>query len=413
VLKGLSLNYNHANSFVPQTPAQDLYGVRLPNTTGVDKSYGLGLDLFDGKVVVRVTHYQTLQKDIRNGDANTTAQRVIRTDLLLQGATPARFVLQNVAGGTTATFGPNNNQFGWIKAVNPTWTDQQVFDEFARQSQLPAGTIAALMNPQPPIAATNDLAARGTEVEIYVNPTKDWTISANFSDTQSYIKNVSSTLQRWIDQRMLVWTTLVDQAAGAPTNYWPASGNNSAANDADVVTGARGNPNHLWWIHNYGGTQSAQANFIAFVQTPYSVIRQLEGQANPQLSRYNFRVSTSYKLAGMTDNHILRNFTVGGAVRWLDKAAIGFYGRQTLPAQITDLDVSRPVWEKAHTHYDLFVGYKVKLFGGRVPASFQLNVRNLEESGGLQPIAAYPDGTINTYRIVDPRQFILTATFDL
>ena len=27
---------------------------------------------------------------------------------------------------------------------------------------------------------------------------------------QTYIKNVSSTLQTWIDQRMSVWTTLVD-----------------------------------------------------------------------------------------------------------------------------------------------------------------------------------------------------------
>jgi hypothetical protein len=48
-----------------------------------------------------------------------------------------------------------------------------------------------------------------------------------------------------------------------------------------------------------------------------------------------------------------------------------------------------------------------------VPATFQLNVRDLTEGGHLQPIAAYPDGTINTYRIVDPRQFILSATFDL
>ena len=100
----------------PRPPPRIFTCTLLPNPRGVDKSYGLGLDLFDGKIVVRVTHYETLQKDIRNGDANTTAQRVIRTDLLLQGATPARFVLQNVAGGTTATFGPNNNQFGWIKA---------------------------------------------------------------------------------------------------------------------------------------------------------------------------------------------------------------------------------------------------------------------------------------------------------
>jgi hypothetical protein len=41
------------------------------------------------------------------------------------------------------------------------------------------------------------------------------------------------------------------------------------------------------------------------------------------------------------------------------------------------------------------------------------NVRNLQESGRLQAIGVFPDGTPNAYRIVDPRQFILSATFDL
>ena len=409
-LKGMSLLYNHADSFIAATPAQDLYLRLLPNPRGVDKSWGVGFDLLDGKVNLRINHYETVQKDIRNGDANTTAQRVIRTDMLLQGATPARFVLQNVAGGTTATFGPNNNQFGWIKTLNPTATDQQVFDEFSRQSGLSAATINALINPQPPIAATNDIAAKGTEVELNLNPTKYWTVSCNFTDTQSYIKNVSSTLQTWIDQRMAVWTTLPDPAW---QQNWTASGNNSAANDVDVVTGVRGNPNHLWWIHNYGGSQSAQANFIAFVQTPYSVIKQLEGQANPQTRRYNIRVSTNYRLAGLTDQSILKNFNVGGAVRWEAPGAIGFWGVQSLPATITDLNVKKPIYDKAHTYVDLVVGYKTRLFGDKIPASFQLNVRNLTEGGRLQPVGAYPDGTINTYRIVDPRQFILSATFDL
>jgi len=40
-------------------------------------------------------------------------------------------------------------------------------------------------------------------------------------------------------------------------------------------------------------------------------------------------------------------------------------------------------------------------------------VRNIFEGGRLQRIGAYPDGVANDFRIVDPRQFLLTATFDL
>ena len=36
-----------------------------------------------------------------------------------------------------------------------------------------------------------------------------------------------------------------------------------------------------------------------------------------------------------------------------------------------------------------------------------------EKGGGLQATAAFPDGTPLAYRIVDPRQFILSASFDL
>jgi len=48
-----------------------------------------------------------------------------------------------------------------------------------------------------------------------------------------------------------------------------------------------------------------------------------------------------------------------------------------------------------------------------VGLTLQLNVRNLQEGGRLQAISAYPNGRPGAFRIVDPRQFILTATFDL
>jgi len=43
----------------------------------------------------------------------------------------------------------------------------------------------------------------------------------------------------------------------------------------------------------------------------------------------------------------------------------------------------------------------------------QLNVRNIFERGRLQAVAVNPDGQPYAYRIIDPRQFILTTTFDL
>ena len=42
----------------------------------------------------------------------------------------------------------------------------------------------------------------------------------------------------------------------------------------------------------------------------------------------------------------------------------------------------------------------------------QLNVRDVLENGGLEPIAVNPDGQKAAFRIKDPRQWFLSATFD-
>ena len=94
---------------------------------------------------------------------------------------------------------------------------------------------------------------------------------------------------------------------------------------------------------------------------------------------------------------------------------------QQLPATITDLDASRPIYDRSNLgagwrgnfYFDAFVSYRTRLWADKIGANFQLNVRDLQESGHLQAIGAFPDGTPSAYRIVDPRKFILSATFDL
>ena len=371
LLSGFSANFNKADSFLPASPAQDLYRKTLPNPTGNDKSYGFGLNLFDGKLVIRATHYKTAQLQSRNGDANTVNQRVIRTDLPLVNATPGTFMLYNRATD-------------WVTAANPTFTPTQIRTEVARQMGMSIEVIDALSNPVPPIAATNDIISEGNEVEVNINLNKFWTIAASGTKTEARNEHVSSTLADWIAQRMPIWTTIRDQTDGA-----------------------------LWWTKNYGGSQTGQQNFVAFVETPYAIIREQEGKANPQVRKYNFRGSTSYQLAGLTENKFLKRMTVGGALRWEDKGAIGYYGVESLPATITRLNPNRPIYDKSHYYVDAFASYRTRLWNNKVGSTFKLNIRNLGETGRLQPIGVFPDGTPHSFRIIDPAQYIFTAAFDL
>ena len=102
---------------------------------------------------------------------------------------------------------------------------------------------------------------------------------------------------------------------------------------------------------------------------------------------------------------------------WESKGSIGPLGAEPTPVNkvtaIRDYDPNSPVWDKAHYRFDFSVGYNLKLFRDKVSCRLQLNVINAFEDGRLQPIAVNPDGTPWAFRIIDPRQFVFSATFDL
>ena len=110
----------------------------------------------------------------------------------------------------------------------------------------------------------------------------------------------------------------------------------------------------------------------------------------------------------------LKALSVGGALRWQDKGGIGFLGKPPeADGVIRELDGSKPVYDKARLAVDLSAAYRLRFVRDRVRVRVQLNVRNVFENGGLQPVGVNPDGVPFAYRIVDPRQFILSTTFDL
>jgi hypothetical protein len=71
------------------------------------------------------------------------------------------------------------------------------------------------------------------------------------------------------------------------------------------------------------------------------------------------------------------------------------------------------VWDKSRSYVDLMAGYDLRWFKDKVRARLQLNVRDVLEDGRLQPLGVNPDGRPWAYRIIDPRQFVFSATFNL
>jgi outer membrane receptor protein involved in Fe transport len=373
----LNLHYNKSDSFQPQGYAVGLYLGPLPDPTGHGKDYGFSLNLFSGKLVVRANKYETTQINSRNGSMRIIAQRIRNLDF----------------------DSPNSNQFfnlttraaAWATnaaaAQGRTLTIDQLDQEIARITKL---DVSFFRRPESRdeqnelVSETQDVVAKGLELEVHWNPTAYWTTKFNVTKNESIDSKMSPAITRWINERMPVWMSVIDPELNRP-----------------------------WWTERYNNTNSPSQFFASSVKTPYDVAVANEGKSRPQIRKYRFNLSTSYRLAGLgLDREWIKRFTVGGALRWEDKGAIGYRGVEQLPAVITALDPRRPIYDKARTYVDLFTSYRMKL-SNKISTTLQLNVRNVQENGRLQAISVYPDGTPNAYRIVDPRQFILSATFDL
>ncbi len=368
-LPWLYLTGNKSASFVPSAVGVDLYKHFLPDPSGAGQDYGFSLNLLENKLVVRVNRYKTVQINARNGDSSNIAQRVRRLDYI--GATGAAYNLQR-----QATL--------WLteaaQARGQTLTTDQLNQQLATVMGLPQEIVAS--PPDRPYAV-DDVTARGTEIEVNYNPNNFWTLKANVTQQESMNKALSGVVTQWIDERLAVWTKIID-----PRNNQP------------------------WYSQDYGGG-SAQSYFTSNVLNPLQIAKAMQGKSRPQIRKYRANFMTSYRLAGLTDHSLLKRFTAGGAVRWEDKGAIGFRGMQQAPAIITTLDANQPIWDKSRASYDAFVAYRTRLFADKVGLTLQLNARNVTEGGRLQPVAVEADGRVIAYRIIDPRLFILTATFSL
>ncbi len=410
---GLSLTYNFSDNFIAQGPAYDLFLKQLPNQSGKSKDLGLWLTVLDGRVSLRYTRFDTKQLDLRNGDISTMAQRILRYEGFVANdsynlRTQSTAWLNGLGTGGTAT---NSQVASAIKMPLDQYNGLQAIAT--------AGTYAAV----------NDARSRGHEVEINVNTTRYWTLSGSVTQTEALNTAAGAAVDQFIAARMPVWMSLEDprftqtaQTIGGVTTPY-------ATGPVNLPVGPTGHL--LWWyikgtpfstVAGYNGTQSAADNFAVNVDAPMAVFRALIGRPRPQIRKYSAKFNTRYNLAGVSENRILKNMTVGGSLRYESRGSIGFYGLGytqgmdlTLPQnKILQLDPNRPIYSPQQVYVDLFTSYRRRFFNDRIRANFQLNVKNVQEGGGgLQKTQAFFDGRAATYRIVDPRQFILSVSLEL
>ncbi|MBI5766168.1 MAG: TonB-dependent receptor [Verrucomicrobia bacterium] len=375
LLGNLTLFLNKSDSFRPETPAVGITLEELPNPSSTDKTYGLSVNL-GNKFVLRANKYETKAINSRAGQSAIFAQRVGRVDF------------ERFAGNNDAISLQRQARV-WLTAQG--LSGQALTDAIANVMKIPANMVSVYNNAT--LAETSDVVSKGEEYELNYNPNSHLTLRGTITRSEALDANLSPHIPAWIAQRLPIWETIIDPRTGTK---W-------------LDTGYNGDNPQV-------GSGTPRQFLINNVTTPLAITQATEGKKRPETREWNVRMSASYQLAGISENPYLKRTRVSGALRWESKGAIGYYG---VPINgdytvATQLDPNRPIWNRGHTYVDLGVSYLTRIYHDKWRVRYQLNVRNVQESSArLQKIGAYPDGRGHTFRIVDPRQFIFTATFDL
>ncbi len=403
----LGFSYNKSDNFNPPTSTNvDVFYKPLPKPTGEGEDYGIQFSLVKNKLFARINWFEsTNENQVMGGTAGTALARLTgHTDttafrewlehiyIINQGNDP------RVQDWRTAFDANPANRPAMEQQVAQWW--QQSYNYYAQP-----GTIGG----------TGSAKAEGIEVQINYNPLPNWTIKFTGTKVETVNSNLLKEFDAWYAQRSPVWDNaravnfLLPAYQGYAAGYTDFGGRQVVINEFWNST----NYNSTIRSDNTNGWTTARNYYNSVVTPQYALAKDLEGQLAPGQRRYNWSLLSNYSFVGER----LKGFSVGGAQRWSDKAVIGYYGKASgadpLNPGVLDLsDTSRPIYDDEQWITDLWVGYTRKIWNDKVRMKLQLNVADAFQDGELMPVAVNYDGSPSAYRIIDSRQFILTATFD-
>jgi outer membrane receptor protein involved in Fe transport len=389
----LNVHVNKSDSFAPQVVRQAVDGIgNVPNPHGYSTEWGFSVTALEGKLNVRINRFQGKELYSRGSEVGTLGNRYLdmegRPDAgnniqvssfryFCQQIALGRFVAQGITNPTAAQLDP---AVAKLMGISDAMYTRLVYSGPS----------------QPQTVGTTDVSSKGWELEATYNPTRNWRMKFTGAQTRARDDQVSPEIYNWWQQRLPVWNSV----------------------RTDIVPGD--GKGRLWWdtipadYYVGGEPRTPQSRWIQDQWGAYWAASTNAGRPRTQIREFRFTAISNYDFTAGK----LKGFTVGGALRWESKASIGFLAgapETSGPYQgaVLFLDNNKPVWDPARGYLDLSAGYRFKFLGDKIQSKVQLNIKNVTENGRLQPIAINPDGRPYAYRIIDPRQFILSMTFEL
>lgn len=376
----LAFHYNDTQNFVPETGLSDILGRALPPPTGTSKEYGVTVFLADNKFVGRFNWFEGSLANTLGGNywqmVNGTGNNFMQTYGRLRQGTievdrdgdgqidpgvqnPERYINFQRALAARALLGP---------MLSPEFRQRFNYAENAD------GSFTSASNNQN-VTDVADVTTKGLEIELVVNPSRNWRLAFNAAKYETSLTNIAPRLAGFVDDVVLPYLTQF--------------GDLDFDQPLEPVQGA-----------------------TTLTQLNTQLLQLFAAQAaagSPQAEQPKWRANfvTNYRF---TEGR-LRGFSFGGAARWQGKFAIG-YPLLDRGGGLVVQDIAKPYWSEEVLGLDLRAGYRCTVFRN-IDWTIQLNIQNVNNwnSRNLTTLRAQPNGAAARVRFDPPREIFVTNTF--
>jgi len=352
---GVSVHYGISENFQPLAGRVDVLNRPIDDPRGITKELGFALELFAGKLLVRVNKYETKSKN--QTDTSLGAAAIPNNE---------RLFYNNVR---TILTGPGEANENWRKLYTlPPLGMRQAFWNPVEPNLDTTPSVSDSGNPN--VTGTSDFFSKGYEIEGTYNPTDRWSIGFNASSQESIKTNVLKQYSDYLAIREPQWRTM---------------GNLVAANGGQTIN------------------QLVDSGAITVIRTQQSK----EGSILPEIRKWRFNLVNRYRF---TEGR-LKGWSLGGAVRWQDKAAVGYHSTVNQFGAIIQ-DIKHPIYGQTELITDAFLSYSRKIMKDRVRWKVQCNVYNLLNDTKEIPVAIDDDLVVVGRQLQNGLTFKVSQTFE-
>jgi outer membrane receptor protein involved in Fe transport len=432
----VSLSFNKSNNFQVTSTRRDIYGKSISNPTGKTQDIGVLLSTKDGKYSFRAMKYETSLQNA-SSPLNNAIGGVINAGLRFRNVFLYKLAVYEWANretpGSRNTWGGSQAQGNLINGADQSltfaqgraredaaikaWNEIQAFltpkgffeawgftppalsvltDRSTYEATLtlvgstdgkpipasqympnPAHIYQYAPNQPQGFTVTTDTTGEGYEFEFTANPTRNWRISINASQTEATRSNVGG---KDIEELVAFLDSKLYNADGSPSfaGAMPQFGNLGLSIN---------NNNYNPW------------------RGSYALLKLQEGANVPEVRKWRYNIITNYTFS----EGRLKGVGVGGSYRWQDKVGIGYPVLQT--GNQFNFDLNNPYYGPTEDAIDLWASYERKITKD-INWKIQLNVRNAFATDGLIPVTIQPDGkTWAAVRVKPNQEWFVTNTF--